>query len=74
MTTEGGEGQREVPGIDPWGLLRIEKLLVELEGVDSIKLVADGQGGIDEIHVLMQEALGDATDLRAQRRSALLRN
>ncbi len=58
MTTEGGEGQREVPGIDPWGLLRIEKLLVELEGVDSIKLVADGQGGSDEIHVLSSSDLG----------------
>ncbi|MEN8145168.1 MAG: hypothetical protein ABFS14_09475 [Gemmatimonadota bacterium] len=58
MTSEGGEAQYEASGIDPWGLLRIEKLLVELEGVDSIKLVADGQGGIDEIHVLSSSDLG----------------
>lgn len=57
MTTEGG-GAHEVPGIDPWGLLRIEKLLLELEGVDSIKIVADGQGGIDEVHVLSSADLG----------------
>ncbi len=57
MTTED-EAQREVPGIDPWGLLRIEKLLIELEGVDSVKLVADGQGGIDEVHVLSSADLG----------------
>ena len=49
---------KEVVGLDPWGLKRIEKLLVELEGVGSLKIVADGHGGIDEIHVLSSSTLG----------------
>ncbi|TFG64785.1 MAG: hypothetical protein E4H28_04830 [Gemmatimonadales bacterium] len=51
MSTEG-MGQESIAGLDPWGMKRIEKLLVELDGVDSIKIVPDGHGGIDEIHVL----------------------
>lgn len=43
---------KAVVGLDPWGLRRIEKLLVELDGVGSLKIVPDGHGGIDEIHVL----------------------
>jgi hypothetical protein len=43
---------KAVVGLDPWGLKRIEKLLVELDGVGSLKIVPDGHGGIDEIHVL----------------------
>ena len=31
---------KEVVGLDPWGLKRIEKLLMELEGVGSLKIVA----------------------------------
>ena len=49
---------REVVGLDPWGLKRIEKLLVALEGVGSLKIVPDGHGGIDEIHVLSASTLG----------------
>ena len=49
---------KEVVGLDPWGLKRIEKLLMELEGVGSLKIVADGHGGIDEIHVLSSSTLG----------------
>jgi ABC-type transporter Mla MlaB component len=49
---------KEVVGLDPWGLKRIEKLLVELEGVGSLKIVPDGHGGIDEIHVLSSSSLG----------------
>ena len=49
---------REVVGLDPWGLKRIEKLLVALEGVGSLKIVPDGHGGIDEIHVLSSSSLG----------------
>ncbi len=49
---------REVVGLDPWGLKRIEKLLVALEGVGSLKIVPDGHGGIDEIHVLSASSLG----------------
>ena len=51
-------GAKEVVGLDPWGLKRIEKLLVALEGVGSLKIVPDGHGGIDEIHVLSSSALG----------------
>jgi hypothetical protein len=51
-------GGKEVVGLDPWGLKRIEKLLVALEGVGSLKIVPDGHGGIDEIHVLSSSALG----------------
>lgn len=41
-----------VSGLDPWGLRKIERLLTELEGVGSLKIVPDGHGGIDEVHVL----------------------
>ncbi len=49
---------KEVVGLDPWGLKRIEKLLIALEGVGSLKIVPDGHGGIDEIHVLSSSSLG----------------
>ncbi|MEE8487402.1 MAG: hypothetical protein V3S56_04475, partial [Gemmatimonadota bacterium] len=57
MSTEG-MGQESIAGLDPWGMKRIEKLLVQLDGVGSIKIVADGHGGIDEIHVLSSSPLG----------------
>lgn len=57
MSTEG-MSQESIAGLDPWGLKRIEKLLVELDGVGSIKIVPDGHGGIDEIHVLSSSPLG----------------
>jgi len=44
--------------MDPWGLLRVEQLLHTIEGVDSLKIVPDGHGGIDEIHVLSSSGLG----------------
>jgi hypothetical protein len=47
-----------VRGVDPWGLRRVERLLLTVEGVDSLKIVPDGQGGIDEIHVLSSSGLG----------------
>jgi hypothetical protein len=53
MSTEGMEKEKEsVAGLDPWGLRKIERLLVGLEGVGSLKIVPDGHGGIDEVHVL----------------------
>jgi hypothetical protein len=58
MTPDGPEARDEVTGLDPWGLRRIEQLLTGLEGVDSIKLVPDGIGGIEEIHVLSSSTLG----------------
>ena len=58
MTPDGPEAREEVTGLDPWGLRRIEQLLTGLEGVDSIKLVPDGMGGIEEIHVLSSSTLG----------------
>ena len=36
----------------------MERLLHSVEGVDSLKVVPDGQGGIDEIHVLSSSELG----------------
>ena len=45
-------------GLDPWGLRRIEKLLMGLDGVGSLKIVPDGHGGIEEIHVLSSSSLG----------------
>jgi len=57
MNPEESEA-KEVVGLDPWGLKRIEKLLIALEGVGSLKIVPDGHGGIDEIHVLSSSSLG----------------
>lgn len=57
MTSEDREA-RDLVGLDPWGLRRIEKLLLGLEGVGSLKIVPDGHGGIDEIHVLTSSSLG----------------
>lgn len=56
MTQE--QPRPDVRGLDPWGLRRVERLLEAVEGVDSLKLVPDGQGGIDEIHVLSSSGLG----------------
>ena len=58
MMPEGPEAREDVTGLDPWGLRRIERLLSALEGVDAIKLVPDGAGGIDEVHVLSSSPLG----------------
>lgn len=62
MSAEGkdvaGETDSEVKGFDPWGLRRVERLLLTVEGVDSLKIVPDGAGGIDEIHVLSGTGLG----------------
>jgi hypothetical protein len=57
MTPDEREA-RDLVGLDPWGLRRVEKLLVGLDGVGSLKIVPDGQGGIDEIHVLSASDLG----------------
>ncbi len=56
--TSGEHEARDMMGLDPWGLRRIEKLLLGLEGVGSLKIVPDGQGGIEEIHVLSSSSLG----------------
>jgi hypothetical protein len=57
MTAEEHQA-RDMMGLDPWGLRRIEKLLLGLEGVGSLKIVPDGHGGIEEIHVLSSSSLG----------------
>lgn len=57
MTSEEREA-RDLVGLDPWGLRRIEKLLLGLDGVGSLKIVPDGHGGIEEIHVLTSSSLG----------------
>lgn len=51
-------GGAELVGLDPWGLLRVEKLLLMVEGVDSLKIVPDNHGAIDEVHVLSSSGLG----------------
>ncbi|MDT8435718.1 MAG: hypothetical protein RRA92_03080 [Gemmatimonadota bacterium] len=56
MNPEEAEA-KAVVGLDPWGLRRIEKLLVDLDGVGSLKIVPDGHGGIEEIHVLTSSTL-----------------
>lgn len=48
----------EIRGLDPWGLRRVERLLKTVEGVDTLKIVPNGDGGIDEIHVLSGSELG----------------
>jgi len=48
----------DVRGLDPWGLRRVERLLAALDGVTSVKIVPDGAGGIDEVHVLAGPDLG----------------
>ncbi len=58
MMPDGPEAMEDVAGLDPWGLRRIEHLLSGLEGVDAIKLVPDGRGGIEEIHVLSSSGPG----------------
>lgn len=62
MSVEGRDVAAEtgvdVSGLDPWGLRRVERLLHTVEGVDSLKIVPDGKGGIDEIHVLSAAGLG----------------
>lgn len=56
--TSGEHEARDMVGLDPWGLRRIEKLLLGLDGVGSLKIVPDGQGAIEEIHVLTSSSLG----------------
>ncbi|MBT8479743.1 MAG: hypothetical protein KJO06_12550 [Gemmatimonadetes bacterium] len=56
--TSGDQEARDMMGLDPWGLRRIEKLLLGLDGVGSLKIVPDGHGGIEEIHVLSSSSLG----------------
>ncbi|MDP2469227.1 MAG: hypothetical protein Q8W46_00075 [Candidatus Palauibacterales bacterium] len=56
--TSGEHEARDMMGLDPWGLRRIEKLLLNLDGVGSLKIVPDGHGGIEEIHVLSSSPLG----------------
>lgn len=51
------DDQPEVHGLDPWGLNQVEQLLVGISGVQSLKLVPDGHGGIEEVHVLSSDEL-----------------
>lgn len=48
----------EVHGLDPWGLNQVEQLLLGLSGVKSLKLVPNGHGGVDEVHVVGSHDLG----------------
>ena len=40
------------PGLDPWGVKRVENLITSLTGVLSARVVVTPQGEISEIHVL----------------------
>jgi hypothetical protein len=42
------------PAHDPWGVKRAEKLLTSLQGVLSARVVANAQGEVTEVHVLVQ--------------------
>jgi len=46
------EKRADVRGLDPWGLSQVERLLAGLTGVGSVRIVPDGHGGIDEVHVV----------------------
>lgn len=48
----------DVRGLDPWGLHQVEQLLSGLDGVQSLKIVPDGHGGIDEVHAVGNSDLG----------------
>jgi hypothetical protein len=72
MTPDNREVDPAVVGLDPWGLKRIEKLLLLLDGVGSIKIVPDGHGGIEEIHVLSDAAHLGAKQIVRNIESALL--
>jgi len=72
MTPDNRELDPAVVGLDPWGLKRIEKLLLLLDGVGAIKIVPDGHGGIEEIHVLSDAAHLGAKQIVRNIESALL--
>lgn len=52
------EERAEVRGLDPWGLNQVEQLLTGLAGITSLKVVPDGHGGIDEVHVVSDAGVG----------------
>lgn len=49
---EDPDGPR--PAHDPWGVKRAERLLTSLSGVLSARIVANPQGDVTEVHVLVQ--------------------
>ncbi len=58
MNPDTQDSRTEVEGMDPWGLRQVEQLLSGLEGVGSLKIVPDGHGGIDEVHVVSNSSVG----------------
>lgn len=48
----------EARDIDPWGLGQVENLLLGLPGIKSLKLVPNGHGGVDEVHVVATNQIG----------------
>jgi hypothetical protein len=58
MNPDTQDSRAEVEGMDPWGLRQVEQLLSGLQGVGSLKLVPDGHGGIDEVHVVSNSSIG----------------
>lgn len=52
------EKRADVRGLDPWGLNQVEQLLSGLTGIDSLKVVPDGHGGIAEVHVVSDSDIG----------------
>jgi len=58
MNPDPRNSRTEAEGVDPWGLRQVEQLLSGLEGVGSLRLVPDGHGGIDEVHVVSDTSTG----------------
>lgn len=58
MTSEQEDASTDMPGLEPWGLHQVEQLLSGLDGVQSLKIVPDGHGGIDEVHAVGNSDLG----------------
>jgi len=58
MNPDAQDSRTEPEGVDPWGLRQVEQLLSVLEGVGSLRLVPDGHGGIDEVHVVSDSTAG----------------
>lgn len=58
MNPDAQDSRTGVEGMDPWGLRQVEQLLSGLEGVGSLKIVPDGHGGIDEVHVVSSSSIG----------------
>lgn len=58
MTSDPQEVPFPATDAGNWQMQHVEKLLSALDGVNSVKIVADEKGGIQEIHVLSGSEIG----------------